>query len=116
MIFLYRKGSKMPFSCTISPNMSISPSMVESTLELANKMKDRIYMIEFETLFEYLYLSARIIQITNCLMVSMNSKISDNQSLIKPCYIFCAAVSDFYIPLAQMVRLTRRNIRSKAPK
>ena len=69
-------------------------------LDTINKYKSNIYFVEFQDLFEYLYLAYKIIEQLQKRI--LNIKQTHNRK-ISSCYIFAAAVSDFYIPLKEMV-------------
>jgi hypothetical protein len=76
---------------------------LESHLKAIKKNKNKIYFVEFEDLFEYLFISFKLIEQVQRLIkkVKATTKIE-----IKSCFIFAAAVSDFYIPLKEMVGLS----------
>jgi hypothetical protein len=83
----------------MSDESNLSVDVLEKKIAEIKKFKSQIYFVEFEDLFEYLFLSYEIIQI----MQQELFKCKENNIIINSCYIFAAAVSDFYIPKEKMV-------------
>ena len=75
-------------------------NLIKTKIREIENFKKKILFIEFEDLFEYLYLSCKIIEIIQQSLLKLKDC---NNEKIKSCYIFAAAVSDFYIPIKKMV-------------
>lgn len=98
----------MPFALNLNPlsdKDALRKEKVEKKLLEIQQFKQKIYFIEFEDLFEYLYLAHQIIETMQETIKNLKQKTPQ----IKSYYIFAAAVSDFYIPKSQMVKNPKKS-------
>lgn len=83
-----------------SDESKLDTERVAQELLKIKRARKQVLLVEFEDLFEYLYLCHEAIgRVQHQLEV-----LEEQKTPLRACFVFAAAVSDFYVPAKQMVQ------------
>lgn len=80
------------------PDQGTAKNSVEAILSEYRSLKDRLVTVEFDSIFEYLFLLKVVTVVTSSFVKRERSKMQRWEWMV----VLAAAVSDYYVPLADM--------------